>query len=116
MSSQKDDHAEGQHGTKTHSRFIEQQHEGEHRESREDRAQHDRDLATRTGGRRLVEDRQQHDEAEKNSEHTQLFVEHKMGRDQGPSDNTGNLHGVLGHREARSDFKTRNSKGLEAKE
>ena len=64
-------HAEGQHGSKTHSRFIEQQHEGQHRESGEDRAQHDRDLAARKGGRRLVEDREQHDEAEKNSELTQ---------------------------------------------
>ena len=70
MGNQKDDHAEGQHGSKTHSRFIEQQHEGEHRESREDSAPHDRNLAAKTGGGRLVEDREQHDEAEKNSEHT----------------------------------------------
>lgn len=45
-------HAEGQHGTKTRSRFIEQQGEGKHRESREDR--------------------EQHDAAEKNSENAQL--------------------------------------------
>ena len=63
--------AQGQQGSKTHARFVEQQNEGQHRESREDRAQHDRDLAGRKGGRRLIEDREQHDEAEKNSEHTQ---------------------------------------------
>lgn len=109
-------HAEGQQGEKTHARFLEQQHEGTHRESREERAEHDRDLASKKGGRRLVEDREQHDEAEKNSEHTQLFAEHKLGRDQGPSDNTGNLHGVLEHREARADNRARDSKGLRAKE
>jgi hypothetical protein len=109
-------HAEGQHGEKTHARFMEQLHEGEHRESRADRAQHDRDLAAEKGGRRLVEDRQQHDEAEKNSEHTQLFAEHNLNRDQGPSDNTGNLHGVLEHRESRADNRPRDSKGLRSKE
>lgn len=122
MGNRKDDqkgpqaHAEGQHGSKTHSRFIEQQHEGQHGESRADRAEHDRDLAAKKGGRRLVEDREQHDEAEKNSEHTQLFVEHNLDRDHGPSDNTGNLHGVVEHREARADNRARDSKGLRAKE
>ena len=62
--------AEDQHGNIAHAQFIEQLHEGEHRESRADRAQHDRDHASTKGGRRLVEDREQHDEAEKNSEHT----------------------------------------------
>ena len=109
-------HAEGQHGEKTHARFIEQQHEGEHRESRADRAQQDRDRAAATGGRRLVEDREQHDEAEKNSEHNRLFAEHKLDRDQGPSDNTGNLHGVLKHRESRADNRPRDAKGLRPKE
>ena len=61
-------HGEGQHGKKTHSRFVEQLHEGEHRESQADRAQHDRDSGTTEGGRRLVEGREQHDEAERNSE------------------------------------------------
>jgi len=116
MGNQKDDHAEGQHGRKTHSRFIEQEHEGKHHESGEDRAEHDRDLAAREGGRRLVEDREQHDEAEKNSEHIHHFVEHKLDRDQGPSDNTGNIHGVVGNRESRADNRARDSKGLLAKE
>lgn len=109
-------HAEGQHGDKTHSRFIDQLHEGGPRESREDRLGRERHENALEGGRRLVEDREQHDEAEKNSEHTQLFVEHKLGRDDGPSDNTGNLHGVLGHREARADYKKRDERGLRAED
>lgn len=49
------------HGERTHSRFIEQLHEG----SVERKAAEDRDVE---GHHRLVEDREQHDEAEKNSE------------------------------------------------
>jgi|SRR5690349_9771757 len=109
-------HAEGQHGNKTHSRQMEQLHEGRHEESYETKVQRDRENAALTGGRRLVEDREQHDEAEKNSEHTQHYVEHKLGRDEGPSDNTGNIHGALGHREARSDYKSRDGKGLRENE
>ena len=105
-------HAEGQHGSKTHSRFIEQLHEGKHQESREDRVEHDREENAVTGGRRLVEDRQQHDEAEKNSEHTRLYAERVRDRDHGPSDNSGNLHGVLGHREARADDRPIDERGL----
>jgi hypothetical protein len=105
-------HAEGQHGDKTHARFIEQLHEGEHRESREDRLERDRNDNACAGGRRLVEDREQHDEAEKNSEHTQRFVEHQLGRDEGPSDNSGDLHGTLGHRESRADDKPIDNRGL----
>jgi len=105
-------HAEGQHGEKTHQRFMEQLHEGERRESREARIERDRHDLANEGGRRLVEDREQHDEAEKNSEHTQLFAEFQKGRDDGPSDNRGNLHGPLGHRETRADNKTRDSRGL----
>lgn len=67
-------HAEGQHGDKTHSRLMEQLHEGRHEESREAKVERDRENAAVKGGRRLVEDREQHDEAEKNSEHTQHHV------------------------------------------
>ena len=109
-------HAEGQHGGKTHHRIMEQLHEGEARMSREEEIAHNRERGAYDGSRRLVEDRQQHDEAEKNSEHTRLHVEHELGRDQGPSDNTGNLHGVLGHRERRADYKARNAKGLPSKD
>ena len=106
-------HAEGQHGKKTHSRFIEQLHEGPPEEPVAERLEHDQKLAAVSGKRRLVEDREQHDEAEKNSEHTQLFIEREEGRaDDGPSDNSGNLHGVLGHREHRADNQQRGSDGL----
>ena len=64
-------HAEGQHGARTHARFQEQLQEGRHEESVEDRLARERQETAEKGGRRLVEDRQQHDEAERNSEHTQ---------------------------------------------
>ena len=123
MGNRKDDHekkgpqahAEGEHGDKTHHRLMKQLHEGESLPSREEQIARNRERAAYDGSRRLVEDREQHDEAEKNSEHTQLYIEHEMGRDQGPSDNTGNLHGVLGHREHRADNKLRDSKGLPPK-
>ena len=64
-------HAEGQHGEKAHQRFLEQLHEGEARasqdEKRESREQHRQD-----GEHRLFEQREQHDEAEKNSEANRL--------------------------------------------
>ena len=104
-------HAEGAHGEKAHRRFVEQLHEGPAEDPVSEKIAHQRETSAREGKRRLVEDREQHDEAEKNSEHTQLFAERELGRDQGPSDNTGNLHGVLGHREQRADNKARDRKG-----
>jgi hypothetical protein len=98
-------HAEGQHGEKTHARFIEQLHSREPEETPEERLERERQHAANYGKRRLVEDREQHDEAEKNSEHTRLAIEHERGQADGPSDNTGNLHGPLGHREQRADNK-----------
>jgi hypothetical protein len=109
-------HAEGEHGPKTRARIAEQLRSGAHREpvvARIERARHD---AAYEGKRRLVEDRQQHDEAEKNSERTRLFVLHERGQDDGPSDNRGSLHGVLGHREHRADYKLRGPDGLRVKE
>ncbi len=108
-------HAEGQHGEKTRARFLEQLQGGAARASRDESLQEQRRRGAVTGKRRLVEDRQQHDEAEKNSEHTQLFEEYQRGRADGPSDNSGNLHGVLEHREHRADNKLRDSKGLTKK-
>jgi hypothetical protein len=64
-------HGEGQHGDKTHSRFIDQLHEGPSAEPLDEKLEHDRTLGAREGKRRLVEDREQHDEAEKSSELTQ---------------------------------------------
>lgn len=74
-------HAEGQHGDKTHSRFTEQLEEGRHEESRDERIERERRENALQGKRRLVEDREQHDEAEKNSEHTKHFGERNLGRD-----------------------------------
>ena len=67
-------HAEGQHGKKAHSRFIESLHEG--------RAPSGQQLAgdAKEGGHRLHEDREQHDEADKNSEKNRLSREFKRGR------------------------------------
>jgi hypothetical protein len=106
------DHAEGDHGPKTRAHLREQLQAGEHRPPTEERAAVVRYDAAFHGKRRLVEDRQQHDEAEKNSERTRLFIEHAHHRDDGPSDNLGNLHGVLGHREHRADYKKRRRNGL----
>ena len=71
-----------------------------------------RSKAAFEGKRRLVEDRQQHDDGEKQSERKRLFIETRRGRDNGPSDNSGNLHGVLGSREHRADYKERGPDGL----
>jgi hypothetical protein len=108
-------HAEGQHGPRTHARFVEQLQEAPPAEPVEEILERKRKRAAYEGKRRLVEDRQQHDEGEKNSERTRLFKEHMKGRDDGPSDNTGNLHGVLGHREHRADYKVRGPDGLPVK-
>lgn len=109
-------HAEGQHGPRTHKRFVERLHETPAAEPTEEIVARKRKRAAREGKRRLVEDRQQHDEGEKNSERTRFAKEYKQGRtDDGPSDNSGNLHGVLGHREHRADFKLRGSDGLPVK-
>lgn len=109
-------HAEGQHGPRTHARFVEQLHETPAVEPVENVVERKRKGAARDGKRRLVEDRQQHDEGEKNSERTRLAKEYQQGRaDDGPSDNTGNLHGVLGSRSHRADHKVRGSDGLPVK-
>ena len=109
------DHAEGQHGPKTHSRFIEQLTEPPPEPPVTERIEKARHAAAYGGKRRLVEDREQHDEGEKNSERTRLFDEHQLGRDDGPSDNRGSLHGVLGNREHRADYKERGPDGLPIK-
>jgi hypothetical protein len=110
------DHAEGEHGAKTRARIVEQLHARPPEEPRAAIVERQREKAAYGGRRRLVEDRQQHDEGEKNSERTRLFIEHERGRDNGPSDNKGNLHGVLGHREHRADYKLRGPDGLKAEE
>jgi hypothetical protein len=67
-------HAEGQHGDKAHSRFIETIHEGRETSASEIQAE------SSEGAHRLREDREQHDEAEKNSEKNRLTRDVKRNR------------------------------------
>ena len=64
------DHAEGQHGAKTRSKILEQLHSGNGAvtDSSENDLERPKNLAQHNAAHRLFEDRQQHDEAEKNSE------------------------------------------------
>ena len=79
-------HAEGQHGPRTHARFVEQLHEAPPAEPVKEVTERKRKRAAQEGKRRLVEDRQQHDESEKNSERTRLAkdVQHGRGNDGRP--------------------------------
>ena len=61
-------HAEGEHGPKTQAHIIEQLHSRPAELPREALADLDRIRAAFSGKRRLVEDRQQHDDAEKKSQ------------------------------------------------
>jgi hypothetical protein len=65
-------HAEGQHGTQTHRRFLAQLAEGE-------AAPKSTEGRPVDGHHRLHQDRQQHDEAEKNSEKVEAFREIRRG-------------------------------------
>ena len=74
------DHAEGQHGSKTHSKFIEQLHShanGPGDLSDADPTGHEprHHIARHNATPRLFGDREQHDEAEKKSEKTRLHRE-----------------------------------------
>ena len=64
-------HAEGQQGEKTHAAFLENLHAGKAGDD-DDPSRESRDFdefgKPVVGRHRLAEDRQQHDEAEKNSE------------------------------------------------
>jgi hypothetical protein len=85
-------HAEGQHGDKTHRAFLEGRH-GRHGNGPEsdgspqgESAQTDVTVYGQPvqGHHRLFEDRQQHDEAEKNSESNRLTK--TLGREKGQDD------------------------------
>jgi hypothetical protein len=67
------EHAEGMHGERTHSRFIEQLKEG----STERKATEGPEVL---GHHRLHQDREQHDEAEKNAEKVEALREIRRGR------------------------------------
>jgi hypothetical protein len=109
-------HAEGDHGEKTRQHILEQLQSRPPEQPVEERVARKRRSAAYEGKRRLVEDREQHDEAEKNSDRARAFVEHARGRDDGPSDVRPKLLGGLGHKGHRSDYKQRDSYGLRAKE
>jgi hypothetical protein len=71
------DHAEGQHGSKTHSKFLEQLHStsngaGKNGSNGGAPLPSDKNKAHHNSAHRLFEAREQHDEAEKNSEKTRL--------------------------------------------
>ncbi|HEY6089359.1 MAG TPA: hypothetical protein VD771_06175 [Gemmatimonadaceae bacterium] len=73
------DHAEGQHGSKTHEKFLEQLKNGNGNgvvpEDPPDPLAPRKNIAHHNAAHRLFEQRQQHDEAEKNSEKTRLHRE-----------------------------------------
>ncbi|MDP9204194.1 MAG: hypothetical protein M3P12_01905 [Gemmatimonadota bacterium] len=68
------DHAEGQHGAKTRSKILEQLQTGNAAPSEkpENGVEPHKSTAHHNSAHRLFEQRQQHDEAEKNSEKTRL--------------------------------------------
>jgi len=65
-------HAEGDHGDKTHTRYQKQLHDAPREEPVEDRLARQREEGATAGRRRLVEDREQHDEAERGSENPKI--------------------------------------------
>ena len=76
------DHAEGQHGSKTHSKFLEQLKNGNGippEEPAQNGLDPNKHIAPHDAPHRLFEQREQHDEAEKNSEKTRLNREIERG-------------------------------------
>lgn len=63
-------HAEGSHGDKTHLHLVRELESGPQGVPAEQQIAVDRILGAEAGKRRLVENREQHDEGEKNSEFT----------------------------------------------
>jgi hypothetical protein len=65
---------EGRHGDKTHSAFLENIHTNSRDDENADSGKHLGDAASAAadGRHRLHEDREQHDEAEKDSEYNRL--------------------------------------------
>jgi hypothetical protein len=77
------DHAEGQHGSKTHSKIIEQLQSGHVvTNNGQNGADSAKTSSNHSAAHRLVQDRQQHDAAEKRSEKTRLnraIERHELG-------------------------------------
>ena len=76
-------HAEGQHGDKTRARLLEELQSGNREPSPRAGHGHAYDPTASDGKHRLSEDREQHDEAERNSENE------RVTRDAEPSDGRG---------------------------
>jgi hypothetical protein len=73
-------HAEGQHGSKTRSKILEQLQSGNGAtDNGSNGLERPKNLAHHNAAHRLFEDRQQHDEAEKKSEKTRLHREAERG-------------------------------------
>ena len=65
-------HGEGEHGPRTRAKLIDQLESGPSELPEEERVRQARGPEGETGKQRLVEGRQQHDEAEKQSERRRL--------------------------------------------
>jgi hypothetical protein len=65
-------HGEGEHGPRTRAKLIDQFESGASEPTEEERLRHARGPVGETGKQRLFEDRQQHDEAEEQSERRRL--------------------------------------------
>jgi hypothetical protein len=74
-------HAEGEHGPKTQSQIAKQLHSSPPEQGVEERLEEERSENAFSGKRRLVQDRQQHDEGERNSEQTRLMEETQRRRE-----------------------------------
>jgi hypothetical protein len=106
---------EGRHGDKTHARVIEQLQSGPSEEAPEEQRAARHEQSAHEGKRRLVEDRQQHDDADRNSDKARLARDLGRGTEPGPSDNKESLHGVFDHREHRADYQQRDESGFRSK-
>ncbi len=74
------DHAEGAHGSKTHQAFIQQLHSAANAPAKDESPSPESKTEKHGSQRRLAQDRQQHDDAEKNSEKTRLSRELERGK------------------------------------
>ena len=66
-------HAEGEHGNVAHDRLLQQLESGGQGETYEEEHDRTQQRGVLEGKRRLVEDRQQHDEAERDSERNRIY-------------------------------------------
>jgi hypothetical protein len=108
----KQTHAEGDHGEKTRQAIMQQLKAGPHEAPVRVIKAEKRKTAAENGKRRLAADRKQHDAAEKNSERERLYRDVVRGRADSADVPLSRLHGVLGSRSHRADYKLRGPDGL----